>query len=134
MYDSDDESGGGVMIVFSADPEKQADVLGAIEYLTSALRAHQLLVTLHKRGEAASVEHRCGTPFLLWCLQLDGLPRWCVWNCATTLHIPLYVAAPNSAKHQTRLSFSSVHSYFNCNGCFSAPRWFLWQSFMSEEK
>ncbi|CBJ25617.1 conserved unknown protein [Ectocarpus siliculosus] len=57
MYDSDDESGGGVMIVFSADPEKQADVLGAIEYLTSALRAHQLLVTLHKRGEAASVEH-----------------------------------------------------------------------------
>lgn len=41
----EDESGGGVMILFSTDPEKQEDVAHAMQYTVQALRTRQLKVT-----------------------------------------------------------------------------------------
>lgn len=45
---AEDESGGGVMIVFTSDPEKQWEVFEAIRYTTKALRAQQLIVVEHE--------------------------------------------------------------------------------------
>ncbi|CAM9119005.1 unnamed protein product, partial [Hapterophycus canaliculatus] len=56
MGSATEENGGGVMIVFSADPDKQAIVLEAIDYISKALTAHQLLVTQH-RAEAKTMDH-----------------------------------------------------------------------------
>lgn len=61
-----EENGGGVMIVFSADPEKQASVLDAIDYISKALTAHQLVVTQH-RAEPKTMDHRCCFRFLHLC-------------------------------------------------------------------
>lgn len=43
----EDESGGGVMILFTSDPARQWEVLDAIKYATKALKAQQLIVTEH---------------------------------------------------------------------------------------
>lgn len=43
----DEESGGGVMIVFETDPVKRGEVAAAIEYTTRSLRMNRLIVTEH---------------------------------------------------------------------------------------
>lgn len=63
MSDGVEENGGGVMLVFSSDPEKRDDVLDALQYIARALTAHQLLVTEHK-ADPLSKDHRCVSVFL----------------------------------------------------------------------
>lgn len=56
----EDESGGGVMIVFSEEPEMRAQVAQALEYTTQALRQHRLLVTQHNEDSASKTpKPRC---------------------------------------------------------------------------
>lgn len=43
----EDESGGGVMVVFSTDSDKQSEVSEAMRYTAQALRQHSLTVTEH---------------------------------------------------------------------------------------
>lgn len=43
----EDESAGGVMLIFTSDPARQWEVLDAIKYTTKALKAQQLIVTEH---------------------------------------------------------------------------------------
>lgn len=45
----EDESGGGVMIVFSPDPAKRSQVAETMRYTAQALRQHRLIVTEHDR-------------------------------------------------------------------------------------
>lgn len=58
MIDDSEESGGGVMLVFSSDPHKQPDVLHAFQYIVRALTAHQLQVTEH-RADPMTTDRRC---------------------------------------------------------------------------
>lgn len=55
---AEEESGGGVMLVFSNDPGKQPDVEQALHYTVRALTAHQLQVTEH-RADPKTMDHRC---------------------------------------------------------------------------
>lgn len=55
---AEEESGGGVMLVFSNDPTKQPDVEEALRYIVRALTAHHLQVTEH-RADPKTMEHRC---------------------------------------------------------------------------
>lgn len=75
----EDESGGGVMIVFSTNSDKQSEVSEAIRHAAQALRRHRLTVTEHdssldKYGVKKSApKPRC--VYALGCIT-------CVFTCA----------------------------------------------------
>lgn len=73
---TDEESGGGVMLVFSNDPTKQPDVEEAILYIVRALTAHQLQVSEH-RAEPKTRDHRCVCVCVLCCaFAIKSIVLW----------------------------------------------------------
>ena len=45
---TDEETGGGVMIVFTSDPAKEAELFDAKDWITQALSSQQLIVSKHE--------------------------------------------------------------------------------------
>lgn len=95
---AEEESGGGVMLVFSNDPTKQPDVEEALRYIVRALTAHHLQVTEH-RADPKTMEHRCA----LLCIidVVCGAVR--NRGCMRGMEIAV-TAAPAGRLHERRIS------------------------------
>ena len=77
---AEEESGGGVMLVFSNDPTKQPGVEEALKYVVRALTAHQLQVTEH-RADPKTMDHRCtlrAVRCLFDAVYGAAIRRWCM--------------------------------------------------------
>lgn len=113
----EDESAGGVIIIFTADPAKQWEVLDAIKYTTKALRAQQLIVTEHD-ADSKKMQPRyaymyegkgwgCGLPYI----RVEGL-------AAASQVVLLRTVLPRKREHAGYLG-NEMYFADNCytHGC-----------------